>query len=354
MDREERNKHSNKKHRIRRRAHGRLDEASGAGRGRKAARRTRAGGVNWDNKRGKGQYFTHGNPFNNVPFARWAKQAGLPDTRILEPFAGSNSLVTLLDHMGHCRHAASYDIAPADIAVQQRDTLSQFPTGFDVCITNPPWLAKNSATARGLPYPNCVYDDLYKYALEKCLNHCGYVASLVPESFITANLFQDRLQDFISLTYDMFADTNHPVGLALFVPNDVNDVNIWSGARRVGLLSSLKKLKPRQQNAGISVRFNDPHGNVGLIALDNTKEASIRFCEVDELADYQVKQTGRHITKLNVEGGIRIREWNQLITEFREQTCDVLMTCYKGIRKDGKYRRRCDWGLARGIIHHVG
>ena len=307
-----------------------------------------------DRKRESGQYYTKGNPFCIKPFSDWADQAGLPDNRILEPFAGSNSLINLLSDMDLCNKSTSFDIVPADRKVKRKDTLARFPTGYDICVTNPPWLAKNSATVRGLAFPDCQYDDLYKYALEKCLDNCAYIAALIPESFITANLFQDRLQTFVSLTARMFTDTGHPVGLALFGPESVCDVEIWSDTQRIGLLSLLQKLKPVPQEEGIAVTFNEPDGNVGLIALDNTREASIRFCDVEELFDYKVKHTGRHITKLNVRGGIRIKEWNRLLAEFREQTCDVLMTCYKGIRKDGKYRRRCDWALARGIIHHVG
>ena len=306
-----------------------------------------------DRKREAGQYFTSGNPFDNSPFADWAKHAGLPKERVLEPFAGSNRLIETLQNMGLCKKSTSFDISPANRDVSQRDTLTEFPEGYDICISNPPWLAKNSATFRGLSYPDCAYDDLYKFALEKYLNHCSFVAALVPESFITADIFQDRLQDFISLTFDMFKETNHPVGLALFVPEPVLDVNIWSGTERIGLLSPLKKMEPQPQQTGPTVKFNDPNGNLGLIALDNTKGPSIRFCEVEELADYQVKQTCRHITKINVDGEININYWNKVLTEFKEKTSDVLMTCYKGLRRDGKYRRRCSWALARGVIHHA-
>lgn len=305
-------------------------------------------------KRETGQYFTTGNPFNNSPFFSWASLSGLKKVEILEPFAGSNSLIKALQDMDLCRHFSSYDIVPADVEVTKKNTLIDFPVGYDVCITNPPWLAKNSATVRGLSFPVCQYDDLYKLALEKCLTNCKYVAALVPESFITAGLFQDRLSAFVSLTYDMFSETKHPVGLALFVPNSVCDVDVWSGTKRVGLLSLLKKLKPEEKPDGLAVRFNDPDGNVGLIALDNTKEPSIRFCDVKELANYEVKPTGRHITKISVDGKPKIDDWNRVLREIRRHTKDVLMTCYKGIRKDGKYRRRCDWSLARGVIHHVG
>ncbi len=223
-------------------------------------------------KRANGRYYTQGNPFNNAPFKEWAGQAGLPDNRILEPFAGSDSLIKLLSGMNLCHNSTSYDITPYGKDVRRKDTLSHFPRGYDICVTNPPWLAKNSATVRGLAYPECDYDDIYKLALERCLQRCQYIAALVPESFITADIFQDRLKSFVSLTAQMFAETQHPVGLALFVPDSVYDVDIWSGDRHIGLLSLLKKLKPEQQQSGINVRFNDPDGNVGLIALDNTKE----------------------------------------------------------------------------------
>lgn len=98
---------------------------------------------------------------------------------------------------------------------------------------------------RGLSYPeDCGYDNLYKFALEKCLENCGYVAALVPESYIRSNLFQARLRTFVSLTNRMFGDTNHPVGLALFVPDKTSDVSMWSGANIIGELSDLRKKLP--------------------------------------------------------------------------------------------------------------
>ena len=303
--------------------------------------------------RARGQFFTANNPFDLSPFKRWARAAGLPRARILEPFAGSNSLVRHLEYMGLCDSAVSYDIEPAGKGVRKRDTLASFPQGFDVCVTNPPWLAKNSATARGLPFPRCRYDDLYKHALERCVEHCGFVAALVPESFIRAALFQERLSDFISLTSRLFNDTGHPVGLALFRPNQSKGTKVWSDNRYIGVLSEIEAMRPEPLADGPEVRFNEPRGNVGLIALDNTQGASIRFCDVRELKHYRVKPSGRHITKLHVNCPVAIEKWNRHLSAFRRETWDVLMTCYKGIRKDGMYRRRLDWQLARGIIHHA-
>jgi hypothetical protein len=303
-------------------------------------------------KRTNGQFFTTANPFNCRSFSIWSKKAGLPKKLVLEPFAGTNLLIEHLRSIGKIQKWASFDIEPQAEGVVQRDTIVDFPNGYDVCVTNPPWLAKNSATFRGLPFPETQYDDLYKLALTKCLDNCRYVAALIPESFIRANLHQKRLHTFISLTKSMFSDTQHPVGLALFVPSSVNDVIIYSGKQRIGLLSELQQQRPPLSNSP-EIRFNDPIGNLGLFALDNTKEASIRFCDVAELKNYKVKNTCRHITKMMVPWKVNIRDCNELIRVFRETTKDVLLTCYRGIRKDGMYRRRLDWNLARDIICHV-
>ncbi len=304
-------------------------------------------------KRRNGQFFTHQNPFGHKAFKWWVEQCELPDQEILEPFAGANGLITHLENMDYCNASVSYDIEPQNDRVAVRDTLADFPTGFDVCVTNPPWLARNSATVRGYDFPVCDHDNLYKFALQKCLENCGWVAALIPESFIRAGLYQDRLAEFISIPHKLFSDTGHPVGLALFTPDPIEDVQVWLGADRIGWLSDMESNRPTPLDNGPDVVFNDAHGNVGLIALDNTREASIRFCDVRELDDYEVKQTGRHITKLGVSGFVKIRTWNKYLCDFREATKDMLLTCYKGIRKDGMYRRRLDWEIARGIIHHA-
>ncbi len=303
-------------------------------------------------KRALGRFFTARNPFRHPAFLAWAERANLPGETVLEPFAGANSLIGYLEEMGLARRSASFDIAPAADRVRRRDTLRSFPAGYPVCVTNPPWLARNSATARGIPFPARPWDDLYKFALHKCLAHCGFVAALVPESFIRARLFQQRLADFISLPPGLFRDTGHPTGLALFEPGGTADVQIWAGSRRVGALAQIERERSRRTPDGPVVRFNAQDGDVGLYALDNTREASIRFCPGDELAGYHVKSTGRHITRLAVDGPIRIRSWNEFLAQFRERTHDVLLTCSKGVRRDGRWRRRLDWDLARSIIHH--
>jgi hypothetical protein len=105
--------------------------------------------------------------------------------------------------------------------------LQDFPTGYNICVTNPPWLAKNSATKMKVPFYAGEYDDLYKYSLSKCLENCKQVIAIIPEAFIRTGLFFDRLATFISLTSSAFDDTTHPVGMSLFDAEPTQDVKIY-------------------------------------------------------------------------------------------------------------------------------
>ncbi len=301
------------------------------------------------NKRSLGQYFTKYSPFSLSPFMEWERNIDISNQIILEPFAGENSLIKFLINNGLCNRYTSFDIEPKAIDVHYRDTLKDFPVGFEVCVTNPPWLAKNSATKMQVPFYAGEYDDLYKYSLSKCLEHCKNVIAIIPESFIRTNLFLGRLNTFVSLTSNAFDDTTHPVGMALFDSVESNDVKIYRDNDYIGFLSEIKEKRPSHTNNS-DIVFNEQKGNLGLIALDNCKEASIRFCDPKELQDYEVKKHGRHITILDIPFKPKIKDYNHIINNFRQDTQDVLMTSYRGIRKDGFYRRRLDWQLAKDII----
>ena len=66
--------------------------------------------VNITHKRTNGQYFTEYNPFDNDGFLQWAEDCELKNTIILEPFAGSNNLIKMLQEMGLCNNFKSFDI----------------------------------------------------------------------------------------------------------------------------------------------------------------------------------------------------------------------------------------------------
>ncbi|MCG9129195.1 hypothetical protein JT359_16520, partial [Candidatus Poribacteria bacterium] len=315
--------------------------------------------MNIDKKRANGRYYTCGNPFLLEVFNRWAIDSKLEEQVILEPFAGANNIPQLIDstHL-KCKDWEYFDIEPRVEGITRRDTLVDFPKGYTVCITNPPWLARNSATRRGLPFPEETdHDDLYKYALEKCLTYCQWVAAIIPEAFIRSGLFLNRLRDFISLvphrqqktkekndkreTSSMFKDTEHPVGLALFAPDITSDVRVWRNNQFLGTLRELQQHLPMPSN-NRSIVFNDPEGNLGLFAVDNTVSASIRFCPPEELGEYRVRHQGRSITKIGVPWQVEIDQLNSQLTDIRKKTHDVFLTAFKGLRRDRCYRRRLD------------
>lgn len=307
-------------------------------------------------KRSLGQFFTVSqNPFELAAFKQWAEEANLPDMKVLEPFAGANHIIESLQSTGLCRDFASFDVSPAHLDVVQRNTMVSFPNGYKVCVTNPPWLARNSATRRSLPYPSCEYDDIYKFCLELCLRHCEYVAALVPASFLQSGLFRERLSTYILLHKPIFNETENPVCLALFTGSTSHLIKVFYDDEFIGELDALGARIPRA-TADRKVRFNDPTGTLGLILFDNTRTRTIRFCDVDEISDYEIKESSRFITRIN--GDIQgipnaLERLNSLLTNYRDDTRDLFLTPFKGIREDGQYRRRMLFSQARTLINAI-
>jgi hypothetical protein len=306
-----------------------------------------------DSKRINGQYFTQYNPFDNKGFADWSNECNLKDNIILEPFAGSNNLIKMLQEMNMCNNFISYDIEPKNECVLFQDTLTNFPKDYNICITNPPYLAQNSAKRRGLFYPKTDYDDLYKFAIDKCLQDCENVGAIIPASFLNSKLFRDRLSHYILLNTKMFSDTEHPVCLALFKKKS-NDVEVYEDKNFLGFLSEFEKKLPNN-NKNVQMKFNDKYGKLGLIAIDNTKEPSIRFCKGEEINPDKVGNSSRSITRISIDCNVDklIKNLNEMLTEFRNETYDIFLTPFKGLRQDFKYRRRLDYALARSIISEV-
>jgi len=307
-----------------------------------------------DNKRQRGQFYTTGNPFILAPFKRWVEQHELSEMPVLEPFAGANNLIRALQEIDMAEEFASFDIDPTHSEVLYRDTIRDFPRGFDFVVTNPPWLAKNSAKRRGLAYPQTEYDDLYKHALALCLANTGHVAAIIPATFLQSGLFRERVEVVIFL-HDpaMFLDTENPVCLALFSPLSKR-VKIYHDNIFIGYLDELEKNLP-EESFSIRLTFNHPQGALGLIAIDNTRTASIRFVHGEELAKYEVGFSSRMITRVDgefVNLDRLITKLNHELIGFRKATKDVFLTPFKGLRKDGQYRRRMDYRLARDFIAH--
>lgn len=321
-------------------------------------------------KKINGQFYTKVNPFNNDLFYKWVKHIeNFKNEILLEPFAGANNIVKMINDLGYVNNWECFDINPPNYnnfskySVVKRDVILDFPENFKVSITNPPYLAKNSAIKDGLPFPNTTYDDLYKLSLHKMLDKLDYVAAIIPESFITQNLFQNRLFGIVSLNCKMFDDTECPVCLAFFVPKlrkqiiglHEDDFYIYRDSAYWGLFSEAKKNKIDFEIPGW--KFNSPNGLIGLYAIDNTKTESIAFVDGSKIDSSKIKHTSRGITKIDNEilkNGLNISSIidrsNQILKDYRHKTSDLFLTSFRGLRSDGNYRRRLDFNQAKKIL----
>ena len=313
-----------------------------------------------DGKRQHGQFYTVSNPFSAPCFAEWWNLAR-PDT-ILEPFAGANHLPRLLAELGFRANWACFDLAPPaantfpSVPVLERDTLRDFPAGYKVAITNPPYLARNSASRRGFAFPPGDHADLYQVALDATLGHCDYAAAILPASFLTQTRQRERLFAVEELNRPLFEDTECPVCLALFGPTESSDFPVYRGGRRLGMFGELQAALPAA-NEPVAWRFNVPDGELGLNAVDGTKGPSLGFAPGsaipgDEVSDKSRSRTRiappRPLTASQVES--LIAEANRLLADYRAATRDVTLTPFKGLRADGEYRRRLEYGQAARLL----
>ena len=311
------------------------------------------------NKREFGQYFTTENPFSHPLFNEWMTLIGLSNTDvILEPFAGANNILKLMDECGYHNPWVCYDIDPPEenafpqYKVEVRDTIENFPTGYKVCVTNCPYLGKSSARRRKINFP-WEEDDLYKVCLNKMLENCDYVAAIIPESFITADIHKDRLWGIISLTCKMFADTDCPVCLAMFIPHEIKISNSES---YLGTLKELSNIDLTGDTDYHEWVFNDKEGSIGVKTVDSQKEADCKFFDGEKINPDDIKVSSRAFTRISgLPEDIDKEEFfdicNGILKEYREKTKDVLMTSFKGLRADGKYRRRLDFRTVRCILN---
>lgn len=318
-----------------------------------------------------GQFFTITNPFEVEPFEQWIKTAEIDDdTVFLEPFAGANNIVNMIEDIGIHNRWDCFDIVPNNelnksrYLIRRRDTLKFFPKRYKIAITNPPYLAKNSATRSKIEYPKTEYQDLYLYSLDKMINNVDYCAAIIPESFITNLIFKDRLIMVISLTCKMFDDTDCPVCLALFSPTkdkekfdlSEEDFIIYSMNEKIGKYSELKERVSLKKKIDIKWIFNDPNGNIGLRGVDNTKCQSIKFVNGEEIDPKRIKVSSRSLTRISglpkkYDLDLFISLLNKNLNSYRAITHDVFLTPFKNLRDDNKYRRRLDFETARFILN---
>lgn len=315
--------------------------------------------INPDRKRELGSFYTKGNPFLHLPFRQWMNR--IPEgSKFLEPFAGNGSICRLMDEAGYNVDWTKFDIDETLNNVVHSDTLKSFPRGYEVVLTNPPYLSYHFAKRKRLPVDKeffAGFPSLYMKAIALSLQNAKYVGMIIPESFTTSGEFKERLEVVISLPYQMFDDTDMPTCLALWGPEVIADsFAIWRGDEFLGFYEELaESIVPTA--CAHRIQFNVLNGQIGLRAIDDTFASSIKFCNSSDIDARKIKHSARLVSRIKIinlnDVDQVIEVANQILTEWRENTEDVLLTAFKGFRKDGRFRRRLDFSNARSILSNA-
>ncbi len=336
-------------------------------------------------KRNLGQYFTRDDAWLRSHIVEHLRSLHVRYTTCLDPFAGDGDLLNVaaslgFDVVGHDVDAA---ICAANGWGEPNDSILDVPHHADAFVlTNPPYLAKNSAKRMDAPAqsyfrPGAVLpltnehtstlDDLFKLAIEQTLAQYDDSVWIVPESVVqdVEHLphWKARLHSLTVLEDNPFTDTEHPVCVLVFSASKASG-ELWKNDTQLGSYQDIwgrhneTRSSPRDATA---MQFNSPTGALGYRAVDGTKadgSMRIRFCLGDEL-DYdrqRIKVSSRHLTYIDVdlkgdELVAVIEEANRQIEAYRAATHDVFLTAFMGNTKTGVRRRRMDYFLARRLFN---
>lgn len=312
-------------------------------------------------KRSLGQFFTK-NDF-------WLKDHILEfikSTKAIiafDPFAGGGDLLNVAKKIGF-KKIKGFDI-DQNLNWEQNDSLLNIPKLHgSIIITNPPYLTNYSAKRKGI-YENvkkyfdiCSYDDIYQLAIEKCLVN-DYGVMIIPETFINSTFSKNRLVSITVIEGQLFNDTENPICVICFDNKNkqYSQVKIYKNDKLIGNLDHFEKMR-RIPHKNIYMKFNAPEGQIALRAVDTTNpQKSISFMKPEEI-DYDltnIKYSSRLITLIELKAKKdvidKIIEYgNNLLFDFRKKTNDVLLSPFKGNKKNGERRRRLDYMTARAFL----
>jgi len=337
------------------------------------------------NKRDLGQYFTQDAVWLRPHIKDHLLRLRSTYTSCVDPFAGDGHLLALAGEMGFKTHG--HDIDPGRCLAngwgEATDSIRHvihYTGGF--VLTNPPYLAKNSAKRIKSPMVEYfspgfvpeislkdlnVLDDLFKLAIERTVRVYDDSVWIVPESGIQD---LDQLQSWKSMLHSItileknpFSDTEHPVCVMVFSKTKPLQ-EVWKNDTLLGTYDDLHRLHLQALAAptsSVQMTFNDPNGSLGYRAVDGTKEDDsmrIKFCRGEELGygRHRIKVSSRHLTYISTSVPDAmldqvIDEANRRIEAYREATHDVFLTAFMGNTKNGQRRRRLDYHLSRRIFN---
>lgn len=313
-------------------------------------------------KKENGQYFTTVSPFFHPAFVDWAKRCDLKNQVVLEPFAGGNNLIDMLKAEFEIEQYASFDIEPQRSDVKYNDSFANFPTGFSVCVTNPPYLENTAASNKGLAYPkHFQFSNMYKQSIFEISKHVDWFAVIVPSTFICVSKprdkkLLDRCETIVDFGTGLFEDTLQPVCLALFGPKHNQNTKLWDGNHLVGSYSDVFGKIPSAPKQAWNITNQ---GQIFFRGYDAVKEKQMGFYEVtpELLTIYNKSPNHRNNLMFQIPQTLNIHtpqdiisQSNLVLNRLRFQTHDMIFPPFYNKRTDGKQRRRAGATLAKKIM----
>jgi hypothetical protein len=288
--------------------------------------------------------------------------------KIVDPFAGQGDLLQCFHELDVPKQG--YDIDPLLCKLrdwQLNDSLASITRDeCALCVTNPPYLANNTAKRfhRSGAYhwfdDNPELYDLYLIGLSRCLSAFNNVIAIVPETFLQTGLFRDRLVLVDILEKNPFDDTDFPTLIGCWSKNlnRGNNFQVFKNEANLGTWRSLRGCIPSHSELGLKVKFNRKDGQIGLIGIDGTKaNDQIAFCDVETIGEDEIKVSSRLRTRIWISYSSHIpaiiEECNDILAKLRQQTSDVVLSPFKANNICGLRRRRLDYDIAKHIIHQA-
>jgi len=316
-------------------------------------------------KRSLGQFFTKNHFWLQKHVVDFIKSTNVKTA--FDPFAGGGDLLEATKDLGFDK-VKGFDIDKS-LGWELNDSLLNIPEIKDsIIITNPPYLTNYSAKRKGILenvkkyFDCCHYDDIYQLAIEKCLENNRFGVMIIPETFINSSFPKHRLSSITVIEDSMFDDTDNPICVICF--DDKNKsydaVKVYKNDEYVGSLEYFEKMRkiPSKRHG---IKFNSLNGQIALRAVDTTKiEKPIQFMKPEDI-DYDlttIKISSRLITLVEIDVKKNliddvIQSSNEILFQFREKTRDILLSPFKGNKKNGERRRRLDYQTARAILEEA-
>jgi hypothetical protein len=317
-------------------------------------------------KQNLGQFNTKNGVWLRPHIAQYIRDVGAKT--VVDPFVGAGDLLHAVNDMPW-RGVIGYDIDPS-LGWPLNDGLLDIPYHKDaIVITNPPYLAKNSANRNDFEsykyFEDNVYEDLYQIAIYRVLAKYEHAVFIIPETFFQCDFFHEFIDLYTVIEENPFTDTDCPVCVVCF-HKDNNDFMRFSANNyrvyknddyvvdRYGLEDIVSEFSSPNH---AHLVFNDPNGVLGLRGVDGVAPRDrIRFTWPEQL-NYDpnnIKESSRAITIIDIDGvqitdGF-IEQANYFLELLRHKTQDVVLSPFKNNNKLGQRRRRLDYYWARKII----